>query len=70
MRISGSGDIFLKEATIDGNMDLKTSGSGDITVHGSCHDVTASISGSGDISGNLEYDRISTHTSGSGSVNL
>ena len=70
VRISGSGDIFLKEATIDGNMDLKTSGSGDITVHGSCHDVTASISGSGDISGNLEYDRISTHTSGSGSVNL
>ena len=69
-RISGSGDIFLKEATIDGNMDLKTSGSGDITVHGSCHDVTASISGSGDISGNLKYDRISTHTSGSGSVNL
>ena len=70
VRVSGSGDVLLREATIDGNMDLKTSGSGDITVHGSCHDVTASISGSGDISGNLKYDRISTHTSGSGSVNL
>ena len=70
VRVSGSGDVLLREATIDGNMDLKTSGSGDITVHGSCHDVTASISGSGDISGNLEYDRISTHTSGSGRVNL
>ena len=55
---------------VDGNMDLKTSGSGDITVNGSCHDVTATISGSGDISGNLAHTGISTKTTGSGEIRL
>ena len=56
--------------TVDGNMDLKTGGSGDILVNGSCHDVTATTSGSGNITGNLKYNHISVKTSGSGDVNL
>ena len=70
VRVSGSGNVRLSEVTVNGNMDLKTGGSGDITVYGSCHDVTASTSGSGNITGDLKYDSISTHTSGSGDVNL
>ena len=70
VRVSGSGNVRLSEVAVDGNMDLKTGGSGDITVYGSCHDVTASTSGSGNITGDLKYDSISTHTSGSGDVNL
>ena len=70
VRVSGSGNVRLSEVTVNGNMDLKTGGSGDITVYGSCHDVTASTSGSGNINGDLKYDSISTHTSGSGDVNL
>ena len=56
--------------TVDGNMDLKTGGSGDILVNGSCRDVTATTSGSGNITGNLKYDHISVKSSGSGDVNL
>ena len=70
VRVSGSGNVRLSEVTVNGNMDLKTGGSGDITVYGSCHDVTASTSGSGNITGDLKYDSISTHTSGSGDVRL
>ena len=70
VRVSGSGNVRLSEVTVNGNMDLKTGGSGDITVYGSCHDVTASTSGSGNINGDLKYDSISTHTSGSGDVRL
>ena len=70
VRVSGSGNVRLSEVAVDGNMDLKTGGSGDITVYGSCHDVTASTSGSGNITGDLKYDSISTHTSGSGDVRL
>ena len=70
MRVSGSGDVLLREASVDGNMDLKTGGSGDIAINGSCHDVTATTTGSGNISGNLKYNSISTHTSGSGNVSL
>ena len=70
VRVSGSGNVRLSEVTVNGNMDLKTGGSGDITVYGSCHDVTASTSGSGNITGDLKYDSISTHSSGSGDVSL
>ena len=70
VRVSGSGNVRLSEVAVDGNMDLKTGGSGDISVNGSCHDVTASTSGSGNITGDLKYDSISTHTSGSGDVRL
>ena len=70
VRVSGSGNVRLSEVTVDGNMDLKTGGSGDILVNGSCHDVTASTSGSGNITGNLKYDHISVKASGSGNVNL
>ena len=70
VRVSGSGDVRLGEVAVDGNMDLKTGGSGDITVNGSCHNLTAVTSGSGDITGHLKYDSISTHSSGSGRVNL
>ena len=70
VRVSGSGNVRLKEASVNGNMDLKTGGSGDITVYGSCHDVTASTSGSGDISGDLKYNHISVKSTGSGDVKL
>ena len=70
VRVSGSGNVRLSEVAVDGNMDLKTGGSGDILVNGSCHDVTASTSGSGNITGNLKYDHISVKASGSGNVNL
>ena len=70
VRVSGSGNVRLSEVAVDGNMDLKTGGSGDITVYGSCHDVTASTSGSGNITGDLKYDSISVKAVGSGDVNL
>jgi hypothetical protein len=69
-RVAGSGDIRLHEAAVDGDMDLSTSGSGDILVNGRCNEVTASTSGSGNISGTLTYSHIHVHTSGSGHVNL
>ena len=69
-RISGSGRIRLEEVDVDGDMGLKTSGAGSITVNGACHDVSATTTGSGSISGNLSYTHIHSHTSGSGHVNL
>ena len=70
VRVSGSGNVRLKEVSVQGDMDLKTGGSGDILVNGSCQDVIASTAGSGNISGDLKYNHISVKTSGSGNVNL
>ena len=69
-RVGGSGSIRLHEVTVDGDMDLRTYGSGSIFVNGRCRDVDATISGSGSISGSLSHTAIHTHTSGSGRVDL
>lgn len=68
--VSGSGDIRLNDVSVAGEVNLRTSGSGDITVHGSCQNVSATVSGSGSISGELAYENIRTSKSGSGSIRL
>lgn len=68
--ISGSGDATFDSITVSNDVNLRTTGSGDIRINGTCGDVDARTSGSGDISGELHYKRISQTSSGSGKIRL
>lgn len=68
--VSGSGGINLGKVAVNGDLELRTSGSGSIRVDGNCRNVTASTSGSGSITGNLTYESIQKSKSGSGNVSL
>lgn len=66
----GSGDCMVNFAEVDDVLTLKTSGSGDIIINGSCHEVIASTLGSGDIRGRLIYDLITQRILGSGNISF
>lgn len=66
--LAGSGDIDVVNATIEEDLYASVAGSGDISVSGHAHNVTAKIAGSGDISGRLSYDHITKSRAGSGDI--
>lgn len=68
VRISGSGEADLKNLT-ENQLQVRISGSGDMTGQGSVDDLDLRISGSGSYSGqNLKSKRATVGVSGSGSV--
>ena len=69
VRISGSGDVRVKE--IYGELDVKISGSGDLTCAGELDKLVFVAGGSGDLKGkNLTVKDAELHTTGASSISI
>jgi hypothetical protein len=68
--VSGSGDLIGQTKITGGNMDLKVSGSGNLTAEIEAGDVDADVSGSGDLNLKGKMRSIDSNISGSGKVSF
>jgi len=68
--VSGSGDLIAQTKISGGNMDLKVSGSGNMTVDIEAADVEAVVSGSGDLNLKGKIKSIDSNIGGSGKISF
>ena len=66
--VSGSGDLVAETKLTGGDMELKVSGSGNLTAEIDAEDVDANVSGSGDLSLNGKMKSMDSGISGSGKI--
>jgi hypothetical protein len=66
--VSGSGDLLAETKLTGGDMELKVSGSGNLTAEIDAEDVDASVSGSGDLNLSGKMKSMDSGISGSGKV--
>lgn len=69
--VSGSGDVIGENAIHTNDLDLKVSGSGNLSLDiTTAKDLNTTVSGSGNISLKGACDRFTSHISGSGNIEL
>jgi hypothetical protein len=69
MKLSGSGLMHAEDINTE-DFEADVSGSGDLLITGTAHDVNCSISGSGSMEIGLSCDQIEADISGSGEVEI
>lgn len=70
-QISGSGTVHgLTEFTELDDLELKISGSGDMSLEANCNELTSSISGSGNMDLDMDCNEASTKITGSGNIDM
>jgi Putative auto-transporter adhesin, head GIN domain len=70
LSVSGSGDLIAQNKLVGTNMDLKVSGSGNLTAEIEAEDVNANVSGSGDLNLKGNIKNLESDISGSGKVSF
>ena len=70
LSVSGSGDVIGQTKLTGGNMDLKVSGSGNLTAEIEANDVEANVSGSGDLYMKGKINSLESDISGSGKISF
>ena len=68
--VSGSGDLIAETKLTGGNMELKVSGSGNLTAEIEAADVDANVSGSGDLHLKGKMRSLDSNISGSGGISM
>ncbi len=68
--VSGSGDLIAQSKLTGGNMELKVSGSGNLTAEIEAGDVDANVSGSGDLNLKGKMRNLESDISGSGKISF
>lgn len=66
--VSGSGDLIAETRLVSSDMELKVSGSGNLTAEVEAEDVDASVSGSGDLTLKGKMRSMDSGISGSGKI--
>ena len=66
--VSGSGDLIAETRLVGSDMELKVSGSGNLTAEVEAEDVDASVSGSGDLTLKGKMRSMDSGISGSGKI--
>jgi len=68
--VSGSGDLIAQTKITSGNMDMKVSGSGNMTLEIEAGDLRANVSGSGDLNLKGKLNSLDSDISGSGKISF